>query len=123
MQWAAEAESGAIDQFEVGSMPETSSAGVALVRTAALFTPGTLINHTELLAHRLAQPTLSVNKNDAAALQLTNDDTVFVDLNGRQMTVKLNISKHTPEGVALLRGVPYQPGTAELKLSKSKIEN
>lgn len=118
MQWAVEAESGSVEHFEVGNVTGDAPTGVALVRTAALFTPGTLINHTELLAPRLAQPTLTMHKNDAAAHQLTDAGTITVDVNGKATKVTLHVDGRVPQGVALLRGVPYQAGISELKLSK-----
>jgi NADH-quinone oxidoreductase subunit G len=118
IQWSVLAESGSIEHFEVGDVSSKVPEGVVVVRTPALFTPGTLINHTELLAPRLAQPTLFVNKKDAAALQLANDEPVSVEFNGKTAVVKVHINGHAPEGVALLRGVPYRAGISELKLSR-----
>ncbi len=116
MQWPAAAESAAVGHFEVGDVAVNVPAGVAVVRTAALFTPGTLINHTELLKARMAQPTLSVNKNDATSMQLTAAETVSVEVNGKMMVAKLHVNGDAPEGVALLRGVPYQAGLTELNV-------
>jgi NADH-quinone oxidoreductase subunit G len=118
VQWSVAAESGSVEQFEVGDVDNTMPAGVALVRTAALFTPGSLINHTELLAPRMAHPTLTIHKNDAASLQLGATGIVSVEVNGKAVAAKLHVNGHAPEGVALLRGVPYQAGLAELKFSK-----
>ena len=118
MQWAAAAESGDVEHFEVADVASQVSGQVTLVRTAALFTPGTLINHTDLLKHRLAQPTLFVNKNDAAALQLKDAETVSVEVNGKVTKATLHVNGRAPEGVALLRGVPYQAGLTELKVIK-----
>ncbi|MCA9955393.1 MAG: NADH-quinone oxidoreductase subunit NuoG [Ardenticatenaceae bacterium] len=116
MQWAVAAESGNVEHFEVGEIAENAPQGVALVRTAALFTPGTLINHTELLKPRMAQPTLSINKEDAAGLQVMDQETVSVAVNGQTVAAKVSVNGRTPEGVALLRGVPYQAGLTELKV-------
>jgi NADH-quinone oxidoreductase subunit G len=118
LQWAVEAESGSIEHFEVGNIASNVPEGVAVVRTAALYTPGTLINHTELLEARMAHPTLYVNKDDAAVLHLSETETVSVEVNGKTTVAKLRINGHAPQGVALLRGVPYQAGLTELKLSK-----
>ncbi|MAT97788.1 MAG: NADH dehydrogenase (quinone) subunit G [Anaerolineaceae bacterium] len=118
MQWAVEAESGSVEHFDVDHADSDLPAGVAVVRTAALFTPGTLINHTELLKPRMAQPTLTINKNDAAAQQLADAETVTIEVNGQAIEVTLCVNGRAPEGVALLSGVPYQAGLAELKLSK-----
>jgi hypothetical protein len=67
----------------------------------------------------MAQPTLTINKNDAAAHQLTDAETDFVEVNGKTTEVKLHVNGRAPEGVALLSGVPYQAGLAELKLNKA----
>jgi hypothetical protein len=120
LQWAVEAESGSIEHFEVGNVASNVPEGVAVVRTAALYTPGTLINHTELLEARMARPTLYVNKDDAAVLHLSEAETVSVEVNGKATVAKLRINGHAPQGVALLRGVPYQAGLTELKLSKNE---
>ncbi len=116
MQWAVTAESAAVDLFEVNDVAENAPNGVALVRTAALFTPGTLINHTDLLKQRMAKPTLYVNQNDAATLPVIDQETVSVEVNGKAVTARVSVNGRTPEGVALLRGVPYQAGLTELKV-------
>ncbi len=118
MQWAVAAESGAVDHFEVNDVAESAPTGVALVRTAALFTPGTLINHTDLLKPRMAKPTLTVNQDDAAGLQMADQEAVSVEVNGKAVAVKVQVNGRAPQGVALLRGVPYQAGRAELKVIK-----
>ncbi len=116
MQWAAGAESAPVEHYDVGDVRSEAPDGLAVVRTAALYTPGTLINHTELLKPRMAQPTLSINENDAAARQLTGVETVTVAVNGEATVVRLHVNGRAPEGVALLSGVPYQAGLAELKV-------
>lgn len=121
MQWAVEAESGEIEHFEIPEVASDAPGTVSLVRTAALFTPGSLNKYSEILKERMARPTLFVNKNDATTLQLGDAETVSVDFNGRQIEAQLHINGHAPEGLALLRGVPYQAGLAELKLSKVEI--
>ncbi len=120
MQWAAEAESGSVDHFEVDIDHVNSEVpgGMIVVRTAALYTPGTLINHTALLAPRMAQPTLTMNKDDAAVRQLSDAETVTIAVHGKSTNVKLQINGRAPEGVALLSGVPYQAGLAELKITE-----
>ncbi|MBK7897415.1 MAG: NADH-quinone oxidoreductase subunit NuoG [Anaerolineaceae bacterium] len=116
MQWPAAAESGAVDHFEVADVDSELPGKVVVVRTAALFTPGTLINHTELLQARMAQPTLIIQAADAAKLQLAQGEKVMVEVAGRGVETAVRLSEDTPEGVALLRGVPYQAGLTELKV-------
>ena len=118
MQWPVEAESGSVEHYELGDVPSHEPVGVVVVRTAALLTPGTLINYTDLLAPRLAEPTVTMHQNDAANLQLAGGETVTIEINGKPAAAQVKVNGHAPEGVALLRGVPYQAATAELKLSK-----
>ncbi|MBK8905575.1 MAG: NADH-quinone oxidoreductase subunit NuoG [Anaerolineaceae bacterium] len=118
MQWAVAAESGTVDHFEVNDVAENAPTGVALVRTAALFTPGTLINHTDLLKPRMAKATLTVNKDDAAGLQVMDQEAVSVEVNGKAVAVEVQVNGRPPQGVALLRGVPYLAGLTELKVIK-----
>ena len=123
MQWPVEAEAGPMAHYELSEMSndQESPEGVALVRTAALLTPGSLINHTDLLAPRMAAPTLYVNEADAPALEVVNDTAVSVTLNGKNVAAKVHVNGHVPQGVALLRGVSYQPGIAKLQLSKTEV--
>ncbi|KAA3656364.1 MAG: hypothetical protein DWQ04_31340 [Chloroflexi bacterium] len=111
-QWAAKAESAEIEHFEVLDGNAAKQDGLQLVRTAALFTPGTLINHSPVLADRMAQPTLYLNESDAAAQSVAHGDLVMVTANGQSYQATANVNGAAPEGVALLRGVAYWAGTA-----------
>lgn len=119
-QWAAVAESESVASFDV---PETGSKtaanGPRLVRAAALYTPGTLINRSPVLAGRLAQPTLYVHEADAGPLQVDDGYQVQVSVNGRHYPATVVISEQAPRGTAVLRGIPYLAGvpTFEIKVS------
>lgn len=110
-QWAAAAESGDVALYDV-SVATDEADGLQLVHTAALYTPGTLINQSPLLQPRLAQPLLALNEADAAQYGVEMGDAVTVTANGRSVTAIAYVNGVAPAGVALLRGVAYQSGTA-----------
>ena len=92
--------------------------GLQIIRIAALYTPGTLNSHSDLIATRLAQPELFMNAADAQTLSLYNGDQVTVQMNGRVLEAAVTVSSKTTEGLALLRGVPFFPGTVDAQIDK-----
>ncbi|MCP4362019.1 MAG: hypothetical protein GY796_28750 [Chloroflexi bacterium] len=117
-QWAAAAESGNVNLFEVGETAVANINGLSLVRTAALYTPGTLINYSEVLNGRLAQPTLTLNEADAEKLMVMEGTAVVINVNGKTINVQAQVNGQAPKGTALLRGVPYLPGVAEFEIQR-----
>jgi NADH-quinone oxidoreductase subunit G len=122
-QWPVAAESGPVEHFEAPEKEAVESAaeGMTLIRTAALYTPGTLINHTGLLAPRLARPTLYLQASDAGELQVADGDMVIVTVNGATIEARAYVNSHAPAGVALLRGVPYQPGRVMAEVRRAEV--
>ncbi len=116
-QWAAAAESGVVELFEVPDVPSPQTGAVRLIRAAALYTPGTLINHSSVLAARMARPTLWVNEADAAQLQVADGYAVTVAVNGRDIPATVHVNGHALQGTAVLRGVPYMPGVLDFEIS------
>ncbi len=92
--------------------------GLQVIRVAALYTPGTLNSYSDVIAPRLAQPELFVNPADAQTLALYEGDRVSVHMNGRVLEAAVNISAKTSDGLALLRGVPFIPGTVDARIDK-----
>ena len=88
------------------------------MRIAALFTPGTLNSYSKLINSRLAQPELFVHAADAERLALSEGERVRVQMHGRIDELTVVISNKTAEGLALLRGVPFVPGTTGLQVDK-----
>jgi NADH-quinone oxidoreductase subunit G len=119
-QWASAAENGDVEHFELSDSDGDKQEGLQLVRTAALLTPGTLINHSTVLAERLAQPTLHLNEADAAVQDVVNGTAVTVTANGKSYEATASVNGAAPEGVALLRGVPFVAGTAVIESIKKK---
>lgn len=108
-QWHAAAEMSEISQYEV-DVSSSRQPGLHIVRTPALYTPGTLIQFTELLHDRMAHPTLTFNGADAGDVQ--DGDRVRFEVNGRAYEATAHVNGSTPGGLVLLRGVPYKAGTA-----------
>ncbi|MCB9445166.1 MAG: hypothetical protein H6669_13130 [Ardenticatenaceae bacterium] len=89
---------------------------LTVIHAAALYTPGTIINHSDVLAPRLAQPTAVINPADAGSV-VTGD---MVQVAG--ITAQVQLSDKTPAGLVLLRGIPWFGGTAVAQISKLEKE-
>lgn len=121
-QWSAEAETGEVTRFDVPDVKSGTKNGLQLVRTAALYTPGTLLNQSDVLAPRMAQPTLSLHADDAASLDVANGNQVNITVAAMSVTAQVHVNGNAPAGLALLRGVPYQAGTTNFEISKVEEE-
>jgi NADH-quinone oxidoreductase subunit G len=121
-QWPV-GEAGSVEQFEVGDQitPEAYET-LQIARIAALFTAGTLINHSELLMPRIARPTLIINPDDAAELGLSEGDHASILINGREYRTAVAVVDSFAPGLALMRGVPHFSGLVEAKIGKFEFE-
>jgi NADH-quinone oxidoreductase subunit G len=117
-QWAATAETGPVERYDVASVAGETAGGLKMIRTAALYTPGTLLSHSKILVQRIAQPTLILHADDAAAEKVVDGDKVSVGVGGRTVMVTVHVNGSTAPGLALLRGVPYWPGTVTAEIYK-----
>lgn len=117
-QWPATADTGKVEPFDVPEVKSAAPKGLVVVRISALYTPGTLNQHSPVLATRLASPTLWLHPADAAGLKLSPGQSARVTLNGRTVSAQVQVNGQAPAGVALLRGVPYVPGTAVADIHK-----
>lgn len=118
-QWAVTAESEEVGLFEVSEGDTAVTAKPSLVRIPALYTPGTLISKTALLADRLAAPTIHLHADDAENMNVRDGEERTILVDGRQISVQVNINGHTPAGLVLLSGVPYISGFTEFSLIDS----
>lgn len=108
-QWSSAAETGEVAQYEV-DVAITPANGLKLVRTAALYTPGSLNQHSDVLSPRMAHQILSLNEADANGI--ADGDAVVVRVNGRSFEAEAHVNGVAPAGLALLSGVPFMAGTA-----------
>ena len=115
-QWPA---AGAADPFSIPMEPVgTQHEGLQFVRTSALYTPGTLINHSAVLAPRMAQPTLLINPADGDMLSLSDGDWVTLQMAGKSLEMNVCFNSETPEGLVLLRGISFIPGLFEAQVNQ-----
>lgn len=105
-QWAAAAESGAVESFDlpVEAPHGIPADGFRVLRIPALYTPGTLINHTKLLEKRMARPALCLNPLDA--VNFMDGEPLTVQMGGETYDVEAVVDESVPTGLGLLRGVP-----------------
>jgi len=121
-QWPV-SEAGSVEQFEVSDQAGAEELKkLQIARIAALFTSGTLINHSELLAPRIARPTLIIHADDAAELGLSEGDHASILIDGREYRTAVAVVDSFASGLALLRGVPYFSGLVEAKIDKFELE-
>lgn len=120
-QWPAAAETEDVELFEVVNGDTAVSANLPLARIAKLYTPGALIDHTPMLADRLAAPTLHLHAGDAEKINAQDGDERVVAVNGRKISVRVSVNGRAPAGLALISGVPWFPGMVELNSANLDI--
>jgi NADH-quinone oxidoreductase subunit G len=111
---------GGADRQPVGRL-QVAGGGLQVARIAALYTPGTLIKRSVVVASRLARPTLILNCDDADALGLREGDLALIAVAGREFRAAVAPVDAVASGLALLRGVPYFPGLVEARISKLEM--
>jgi len=118
VQLASAAESGNVKMFELPDVSADKVGGLALVRTAALYTPGTLINYSDVLAPRIQAPTLYLSEETAGGMGISMGDAVNVKINGASISAEAYVNGVAPDGVALINGVPFHGGILEAQIEK-----
>ncbi len=118
LQWPVAAESVKIDRFEVSELASTTPDGLVVVATAALYTKGTLLDKSEILLPRIAQPSVFLSSSDADALAISDGDSVSLEVNGATLEARVHVNGFTPEGVAILRGVGQNGPSSSVEISK-----
>ncbi len=115
-QWASAAESGEVTSLDIPDAKSSKVSGIATIRTAALYTNGSLLQHSELLEPRMATPRIMINEADANGI--ATGDEVQVRVNGETMTLQAYVNGVAPQGVALLNGVPHVAGVIDAEITK-----
>lgn len=88
------------------SLPEN---GLLLVPVTRLYDRGQTIMPSKLLHGRIPQPYVALNPNEASRLNLSQNETAELILNGTASFVQLRLDESVPDGVALVPrslGVP-----------------
>jgi NADH-quinone oxidoreductase subunit G len=105
-QWATAAEAAGLPSYElpIDGPAGLGGGGLRVMRIPALYTPGTLIDFTDLLNRRMARPTLYLNPADAGAY--AEGEPLSVAAGGERFDVVAAISEAAPAGLGLLCGAP-----------------
>lgn len=117
-QWQAAAEKGEVAHFDVPAISEAQSDDLEIIHMAALYTPGILVNHSEILDDRKAEPTLWLQTVDAAELEVADGDAVTVMVGGESVGAKAHVNGKSQLGLGLLSGVRKWSGTAVADIEK-----
>lgn len=116
-QWAATG-AGGFEPMDAPDSPLTAETdGLSVVTVAALYTRGTLNSQSPIIASRIAPPTLFLNLDNIQELVLSDGERVKFQINGRSIEATVKASNQTPEGLALLRGVPFMPVASGIQVS------
>lgn len=120
-QWAVVAESKDVPAYDVSDVKVTVPSGLKLVQIPALYNDGTLIQESAHLLgeHRIPQPTIYLNAEDAKPLSIASGDQVKVSLNGETVTALAHVNGAAPRGLGFVRGVKFVSGTAVADLQKA----
>lgn len=117
-QWAATAENGAVAHFELPPVKATAVSGLHIIHIPALYAPGTLVDHSAVIAPRVQPPTLALHAADAAELALADGELVEVTVGETAVQATTHVNGSAPAGLALLSGVNWWPGTAVGEIKK-----
>jgi NADH-quinone oxidoreductase subunit G len=122
-QWAAAAESGPVDHYEVPETPEMTGPELVAVQTAALYEPGTLVDKSKVIASRTARPTLFIHTEDAQRLSIADGDTVSLRVNGTAVEGQAHVNGQTAAGTILLRGTKAVPGSGLIAVEDIQVKD
>jgi NADH-quinone oxidoreductase subunit G len=104
VQWPSAAQNQAVRPFELPEITAGHEDGLHVISTAALYKRGTLLDHTELLDGRVAEPVLFLTAEDAASRGIDEGDALELTLGETNVQVRARLDGDAPSGVALLRG-------------------
>jgi len=127
LQWPSAAEM-ADEALEMYGLPPVTQealageddgrqAGLQAIETRPLYRAGTLIAQTEMLAERIAEPSLTLHPEDAGLLEVDYGDVVTVEANGVQLRLAAAVSEETAPGLALLSATPLRSGRSPIEIT------
>jgi NADH-quinone oxidoreductase subunit G len=122
-QWAVTAESESIEGYEIPETPDTGSAELVAVQTAALYQSGPLVDQSEVIASRVARPVVFIHADDAARLSVSDGDTVTMRVNGLPVEGQAHVNGHAAAGTILLRGTKIVPGNGLIAVQDIQVKN
>jgi predicted molibdopterin-dependent oxidoreductase YjgC len=122
-QWAAAAESAPVDHYEIPETPEEDGSALVAVQTAALYQPGTLVDKSEVIASRVARPTVFIHTDDAQRLSVADGDAVMLQVNGTAVEGWAHVNGQTAAGTILLRGTKTVPGRGLIAVQDIQVKD
>lgn len=122
LQWAAASENEAVERFAIPEIPGRESGELAVVWTAALYNPGSLISQTDLLANRMARPTVFLSTVDAEQMAIDDGEMIVLQIAGSLVEAHARVDDGTTAGLALVQGVPFFPPQAAVEIYKLEKE-
>ncbi|MCA9989434.1 MAG: NADH-quinone oxidoreductase subunit NuoG [Ardenticatenaceae bacterium] len=117
-QWASEAEAKAVPLYDLPEVTAVTGRGLPVITAADVYRPGTLLNRSEIIQLRVVPPTLVLHADDAAELRIVEGDTVQAQVNGVAAALKAHVNGATLPGLALIQGLPLQPGRVAFKIER-----
>jgi NADH-quinone oxidoreductase subunit G len=122
-QWAAAAESAPVEHYEIPETPEEDGSALVAVQTAALYQPGTLVDKSEVIASRVARPTVFIHTDDAQRLSVADGDAVMLQVNGTAVEGWAHVNGQTAAGTILLRGTKTVPGRGLIAVQDIQVKD
>ena len=121
-QWAATAESQSVEGYEIPATPDTGGEALVAVQAAALYQPGTLVDKSDVIASRVAQPAIFIHTDDATRLSVSDGDTVTMRVNGMPVEGQAQVNGKTAAGTILLRGTKTVPGNGLIAVEDIQVK-
>ncbi len=115
-QWPVAAEQSVVDPFDLPDIVETIPELPAVVGTVALYTHDSLVDKSEIIAPRIAEPTIFLNYSDAVELDVTDGDQLSLNVGGEVVEAHARVDGQVPEGLALLHGAGQKGKPAKLEI-------
>jgi predicted molibdopterin-dependent oxidoreductase YjgC len=119
-QWPAAAEKSTVEPFDLPDIVEAEPELPAVVGTVALYAHGSLVDKSEIIAPRVAEPTIFINTSDAAELDIADGDHLSLNIGGDVVDARARVDGQAPERLTLLHGAGLKGKPAKLEIIKKR---
>lgn len=118
-QWAVASEARKPKKpYDVPQLTPVASSGLPLIPIAHIYQPGALLRHSAILAGRMPQPQARLHPDDLRRLQITDGNTLSLQVNGRLESVAVCADPAAPVGLGLLQGLAAHASLAAVELAR-----
>ena len=115
-RWAAAAETETIPAFELPEITKPEVEGLSLVAVPSLYDTSLIMAKSRVIDARIEAPTLYLRSDEALNLGIASGDDITLSYNSTDISAKAVVTDDTPQGVALVRGLPRTSGPVSLCL-------